>query len=351
MKKIIQNVVRYPVDAQSNAFISAFVSTVLSAERVTAETILYCGRRKSACIDCNDCGEKPMMHRHHLAAYHDYVTISGLGLMWGDSDLAGIYDTYYKSDEFFENLSDRLDFLMKATGYDYIRLNKSDEEDEVFSQIIKSVDIDCPVLFRLRSENEWCVVTGYDTDTKTLYGIASNREFQIQDWFDDFLCAVVISGKTDGLPLAEVADRMISVLKRKENIELEREVMRSLDDSEGDRQKIAVWLNGLAGYSVESRWHGAECFTARMYHLTDSERAKELLCECTDQYLLFHDLCWRIWGLLGVGPETNYSVVSGAGERLNNCDTVNELKQLFAKLFEIDRNVLSMLKEISNTVK
>jgi len=63
---------------------------------------------------------------------------------------------------------------------------------------------------------------------------------------------------------------------------------------------------------------------------------------------LFHDLCWKIWGLLGVGPETNYSISPDVSERLIKPEVINELKELFSKLFEIDRTVLKSLVEISS---
>jgi hypothetical protein len=57
-------------------------------------------------------------------------------------------------------------------------------------------------------------------------------------------------------------------------------------------------------------------------------------------------LCWKIWGLLGVGPETNYSLSPDAGERLMKTEVINELKELFLKLFRIDRAVLEAFTEI-----
>lgn len=363
MKKTIESILQFPVDAQSNGLICAFVSAILVADKYDENTPFYCGQKRSVCLNCGNCANKSIMVKHHCGAYHDYVTLSGIGLLWGDSDPCGTYEIPCKKNLPADNLSDRVDCMFKIAGYDYARYMQADGKDKVFEQIKASIDMDMPVLIKLGNGNDWSVVTGYDTENQMLLGIDAHKHFCIEvsvkpdgytendlfytsSWFENLSCAIVITKKTSKLPFDDLIERMILILGRKENAELETKVMAELDTGNGNRQKLAEWLNNLAGYSVECRWHAAECATAKIYHLTDNARIKQLLSEITSQYLLFHDLCWKIWGLLGVGPETNYSLSPDAGERLMKTEVINELKELFLKLFRIDRAVLEALTEI-----
>lgn len=255
-----------------------------------------------------------------------------------------------------------LDFAMKAAGYSYVILDKEICKTEMFDQIKKSVDNGCPVIMKLGNGADRHVVTGYDTYNMTLYGIDAHKHWAIKlsvlpdgytkeelfytdKWYDTLSYSVIITGKIEKLPLPDLLNHMIFMLSANGGTDLEAKVMDAIDSDGGDKQETAKWLNNLAGYTVECRWHGAECFTAEMYHMTDNAVCRELLAEMTDMYLLFHDLCWKIWGLLGVGPETNYVIAADAGERLKGEAAKAEMKQLFAKLFEIDRNVLDMMNK------
>jgi ribosomal protein S27AE len=162
---IIDSVVQYPVDAQSSGFICAFVSASLAADKVDVNTPVYCGQKRSVCINCGNCGDKPMMARHHSSRYHHYLTVTGIGLLWDDSEIS---------------MTGVLDFAMKAAGYNYLILDKANSKTEMFGQIKKSVDNGCPVIMKLGNGTDWHVVTGYDTDNMTLYGIDAHKHWAIK---------------------------------------------------------------------------------------------------------------------------------------------------------------------------
>jgi hypothetical protein len=222
---------------------------------------------------------------------------------------------------------------------------------------------------KLGNGEDWHVVTGYDSDDFKLYGIDANKHysdkptvspdgytddclFQSANWFENFTCAIVITGKADEkLSLCDLLNRMILVLSETKNIELENQVLKTIDsNADGDSSKLAEWLNNLSGFTVETRWHGAECFTAALYHMTDNKKCKELFCEATDKYLHFHDQCWKIWGQLGVWPNTNYSLPSNVDELVEQETTKVELKQLFSELFQLDRDVLNILTQTTSFI-
>ena len=77
----------------------------------------------------------------------------------------------------------------------------------------------------------------------------------------------------------------------------------------------------------------------------DDNKWKKYLLEVSDLHLHFHDQAWKVWALLGVSPQTHYSVPHNIDELLNNSSTRAELKSLFQELFTIDRQVSHLLQE------
>ena len=59
-----------------------------------------------------------------------------------------------------------------------------------------------------------------------------------------------------------------------------------------------------------------------------------------------HGVCWKIWGLLGVGPETEYRITPESAGRLLNHETRSEIKRLFQIVFDNDSIILAELNRI-----
>jgi hypothetical protein len=108
--------------------------------------------------------------------------------------------------------------------------------------------------------------------------------------------------------------------------------------------------------SIEARFHAAESFTSGeatlfgMMRLSDNQAVKEKLGGVFFRYIAndhdeTHGICWKIWGLLGVGPESGYGLSQKSGEKVMDVKTKAELKRLFALVFENDRAVREILRE------
>ncbi|MEA4832895.1 MAG: hypothetical protein VB118_09825 [Oscillospiraceae bacterium] len=351
MKKINENIIKYPVDAQSDGFICAFVSAILAAQKADNNTIasgntpIYCSRNHSVCDNCGGCGNKSMENRLHISRYHYYLAVTGVGLLWSFDQIS---------------TTGTLDFAMKSAGYNYEIIDRAERKTELFKRISYSVDCGMPVLMKHGIGEDWHVVTGYDTDGDVLYGIDSHDHWSVKPshtpdgytdsglfytgkWYDSLICAIIITSEKPKLDLPALIEHMIFMLENSGGIKLEREIVDALDDGGSDKHQTAEWINCLAGYTVESRWHTAEAFASDLYCKTDDIVVKELFLESAKQYFLFHDLCWKIWELLGVTPESNYRIADDAGERICGDKVKSELILLFKKLFIIDRNVLERL--------
>lgn len=343
-------VMKYPVDAQSDGFICAFVSALLAVPGEFDGTV-WCGRNRRACINCGDCGDKTMDRRLHLDRYHHYETVTGLGLVWRRSDAGGTLV---------------LEKAMKDAGLNYIIYDKSHGRETILSALSGSVARGMPALFKLGCGEDWHVVSGFDDLSGEIIGIDANGHycvtpsvfpdnyddegrFRLLNWFDPLVCAVVITGRREPASIAGILSDMEEALASNGGESLEREITGAVENAgllaPTERRTLAQRLNELAGYTVECRWHAAEAATADLYQMTENLNVRARLREITDQYLLFHDLCWKIWGLLGVSPESGYRIADDAGERLTHPEVKDELIALFRKLFEIDLNALRLLRE------
>ena len=111
---------------------------------------------------------------------------------------------------------------------------------------------------------------------------------------------------------------------------------------------VADYLNNIAGYMIEARWHGAECFYSLLLRKAEDETEKVRLRECTDLYYNTHDNCWQIWGQLGVGPHTSYKLPGHISQIMLVRERQEKLKELFAQIFSNDHVVLERLQELVN---
>lgn len=359
----------YSTDVESNLLLCAMTTMLLKLEGYNESTPFYCARNNRICNRCGDCGDmgqRPNLHKHHLNLYHYLLTVTGVGLMWGDPNEAGEYDLKYLKGITPPLLEDRLDFVMKAEGFAYTRLDKLSGEQDIFRQVMDSIRDDKPVLMKLGDGPEWCVVTGFDRATGTLFGLdakdhfahrlADKREyteeglFAIADWFKNLRKAILVTGRTaqdidfDGL-LARMTER----LQHPERSVLEAMIPKMLDAvTVESARSVAGYLNNIAGYVVEARWHGAECFGALLRQKTEDETARARLHECMELYFNTHDTCWQIWGQLGVGPHTNYQLPNGISQMMLDKERQEKLKELFAQIFGNDRAVLEKLQSIIN---
>ncbi len=363
----ITGVAPYTVDAESNLFLCAMTTMFLKMESYGEATPFFCARNDRICNSCGDCGDmskRSNLAKHHLYLYHYLLTVTGVGLMWSDPNEAGEYDLKYVKGITPPMLEDRLDFAMKVEGFEYIRLDKLKGEREIFRQVMESIRDDKPVLMKLSDGPEWCVVTSFDGATGALLGLdakdhfgyrpAEKREYTedglwvITDWFKNFRKAIVVTGRTaQTIGFSELLTRMAGRLQQPERNVLEAMIPQMIDAvTVENARSVAGYLNNIAGYVVEARWHGAECFGSLLLRKTEDETARECLRECMDLYFNTHDICWQIWGQMGVGPHTNYKLPNGISQMMLDKERQKKLKGLFAQVFGNDRAVLEKLQGV-----
>ena len=241
-----------------------------------------------------------------------------------------------------------VDALARFAGFSWLRFHGTNAQEEVLSAIKSSLDEGLPTMLRLEDEMAWVLAVGYDGDT--VYGLDSQLHALPDDWHSVLRDAIVITGGTaPGMSYRELLERIASALSYKGHGALESVIMEALDHVTAENaMDIADMICGINGVPIEARWHAAESFSGAENLLCDICTDKEIHSRLSDviftRYLKdgneeTHGLGWKIWGALGVGPETGYAVTEQSGTLILQKETRETLKRLFAKIFENDRAV------------
>lgn len=345
MTKSIENIVPFPINAQRNSFFGALSSILLYRNAYTEDTPFFCGKYQRNCIRCGDCSD-PVIHRHHLKMYQYLITITGCAYFWVDKGIGDPFDKPYIADEFSETALDRLSLALYASGYRYESMNKNTEANVLFDRIKQSVEEKQPVLIKLSLGDLWAVITGYDDNKNLPYLMKRGRSPRLdRDWYHKLTNIVFITDPYDStISPSESLNHMVRHLNTGSRNKLEQKIYQKLE-TEPDGKKLGKWLNQLNGLAIETRWHASGCCRNTLAPMLDDDRCKKLLLEASDLHLHFHDQAWKVWGLLGVTPQTHYCVPPNIHELLDQSSARAELKSLFQELFTIDRQVSHLLQE------
>ena len=353
MKKILEPQVPFPVDAESDNFTAALASALVIARGYTEETPYWCTRNRRYCIHCSSCGDN-LPERPQTSIYHCLLTAStlafGFDYPWDDTvdphSLPGFRSGWRWDDDF-------VDALARFAGFSYLRFDGTGAQEEVLSAMKRSLDIGFPTLLRLENELEWILAVGYDTDT--VYGLDAQFHALPDNWHSILRDAIVITGNTaPDMSCKELLERIASALSCDEHTALESVIMDVLDHvTMKNAMDTAGMMCGINGVPIEARWHAAEAFCGVDNLLCNIFTDKEIHRRLSDVFSArytrdgndeTHGIGWKIWGALGVGPETGYSITQQSADLILQKETQETLKRLFAKMFENDRAVCAEIQ-------
>ena len=353
MKKILEHQVPFPVGAESDSFTAALASALVIVLGYTDETPYWCASNRRYCIHCSPCGNR-LSERHQESIYHCLLTAStlafGFDYPWDDTvdphSLPGFQSGWRWDDDF-------VDVLARFAGFSYLRFDGTSAREEVLSTVKRFLDIGFPTMLRLENEMKWMLAVGYDTDI--VYGLDSQFHELSHNWNSVLRDAIVITGRTvPSMSCRELLERMASALSYSGHTGLESEIMNVLDHVTAENaMDTAGMICGINGVPIEARWHAAEGFCGAENLLggicTDKEIYSRLGNVFFERYIMdgndeTHGIGWKIWGALGVGPQTGYAVTRQSADLILQKETQETLKRLFAKIFENDRVVCAEIQ-------
>ena len=371
-QKQIRGVVPFPCDAESDPFFSALSSALLPILGYSEETPYWCSPKAAYCIGCGGCGDKTTLQKHQLSVYHALLTATGtaFGFDYPEDDEVDCHS--FEDVEIGWRWPDAfIGYIMGFAGLTWKRITRDADQSEIYKAITASIDLGYPVLARLGGhgvfpgETAWQVVTGYkdgalcglDANSLSETAAYSDGLFLLRNWQDSFIDAVIVTGHQEkSVAYMDVIDRIIRTLSHPSHAKLESDIMAKLDAvTPENAEQTAMMMCGITGVPIEARWHAAEAFCSMdnmISCLTEEQALKSRLSDLffkkyiADHNDETHGVCWKIWGLLGVGPETGYWITPESAERLLNPETRNEIKRLFRIVFDNDRAVLAELTAV-----
>lgn len=353
MKKILENQIPFPIDAESDNFTAALASALVIAKGYTGGTLYWCVQNSRYCIHCSPCGDN-LLERHQTSIYHCLLTAStlafGFDYPWDDSvnphTLPGFSSGWRWNDDF-------VNALARFAGFSYLRFDGTSVQEEVISSIKSSLDNGFPSLLRLDNEMEWILAVGYEEDT--VFGLDSQFHALPDNWYSTLRDAIVITGNTaPEMSYKQLLERIESALSYDEHTKLEGVIMDVLDhltmENAMDTAGMVCAINGIL---IEARWHAAEAFCGKDNLLYNICTNKEIHSRLSDTFFArytmegndeTHGIGWKIWDAIGVGPKTGYNIIPQSADLILQKETQETLKHLFAKVFENDRAVCAEIQ-------
>ncbi len=373
-KKPICGVVQFPCDAESDPFFSALASALLPVLEYSEETPYWCSPKGAYCKRCGGCGDKSTLQKHQLSVYHALLTATGIafGFDYPEDDDVD-YHSFEGVDIGWRWPDEFIGYIMGFAGLTWKRVSPNAAESEIYKAITASIDLGFPVLARLGGhgvfpgDTAWQIVTGYkngalcglDSHSHSLSEAAeySDGLFLAQNWYDNFIDAIIITGHCKkSVAYTDVLKRIVGTLRHPSHERLEKDIMAKLDAvTPENAEQTARMMCGIASVPIEARWHAAEAFCSMenmISCLTEDQSLKSKLSDLffrkyiADNHDETHGVCWKIWGLLGVGPETEYRITPESAGRLLNHETRSEIKRLFQIVFDNDSIILAELNRI-----
>lgn len=370
----ICGIVPFPCDAESNPFFSALASALLPVLGYSEDIPYWCSPKGAYCKNCGGCGDKTTLQKHQLSVYHALLTATGIafGFDYPEDDDVN-YHSFEDVDIGWRWPDEFIGYIMGFAGLTWKRFSRNTKESEIYKAITASIDSGFPVLARLGGrgvfpgETAWQIVTGYkngalcglDSHSHSLSEAAeySGGLFLVKDWYDSFIDAITITGHCPkSITYTDVLKRIVGTLSHPSHEKLENDIIMRLNEvTPENAEQTAMMMCGITGVPIEARWHAAEAFCSMdnmISCLTDDQSLKRKLSDLflgkyiADNNDETHGVCWKIWGLLGVGPETEYWITPESAQHLLNHTTRDEIKRLIKIVFDNDRIILAELNKI-----
>ena len=356
------NIHPFPAGAESNGFTAALASALAFALGFDDDTPYWCAPKSKWCTGCGECGSASRKSHHQEALYHALLMTSGLAFTFDypEDDSVGFHTTPgvsagWRWDEPF------VAGIMDAAGFGYERFRNMPPE-RLRGRIMSAIDAGLPALAANHGiwtdETEWArcwnVVCGYSEDGVYVMRHGGAVEAVTEHVYEDWIFPGQKAPRK--YTFSDILRRIYGILTHRSHAELEREVYADIEGVTPENSVATVYkLLGINGVTIESRWHAGEAFCSphNLWHeiCTDGAAYEYLREKMFPLYIGgegkdTHAAGWKIWGALGVGPETGYMPTEESFRRVLQPEVRKELKQQFRQIFENDRAAANFISSM-----
>lgn len=299
MKKLIDNIVKMPVECQTVRFPACLASAITKIENKTmADQKHY--------HDVFDVASGLSLHQINLANDEHMVT-----------DFTGILPVLSK--EFGDYVTHTMDYA----GYSYVDLDMSSSKNTLFEAIKKSIDEEKPAII-LFGENQWCLICGYDGSSEIVYGYDGtyaywdkniskpdgyeNDMFYSTNWYESLKRCIIIGDKIEqSTSQNDLFTRLYNIMNTMQSKRYFKDSAAYLCDNKNFENFTDEGFNNLGGrirrfFSLPIDQRAVTCWAFKYLSGQTDKRDEKILLESISNLAgSSHDLSWIGWRMTGHG--------------------------------------------------
>jgi len=359
MKKIIDGV-QFPEGNGATTFPSCFASAWMRVMGVTSEERAGVAKPPYG-VCCGSC-VKTNLSLYHKSVQNFYTVVSGLTFMQLDLSNEEHFSPWHINRQLAE-YDDYIKFTMGFAGFTYERCDKSAGKEAVFEKIKESVDAGRPALANFGTGYAWYVITGYDDQTGTIYGMGDNPYWTdhfgdkeecvlaSNRWHGHLAEAVVITGRAaPSVKYDDVFIRMTAILEAADETGYFKRSADFLADEinfegyGGDEYlELAKRICLFIGLPVDSRDVG--CSMKNLAKTEPFENKARYLMRIADLYNQNCEICQIAWDMAG-----SYKMeIEEPAKMLPSPLYRNAIANVIKAVVKNNRRVINCLKEMTGT--
>lgn len=266
VKKIIENVIPFPVGCETSRFFGAFSSMHMTVQK------------------------KEPVNIEHEFIFHVLYAVTGAGLFrLHQTDIPHLLKAY-DANEMNYFISDYIPYAMKYSGYDFKKISTGEEtKDNIFSAIIKSINLDIPVLLKMSNTIQWNLICGYDEETQTLYGLDAKEHYDIHEksimikpegyidsgyfydtnWYNSLEYVLICTPENKNITFKSALLRMCSFIENHLSngfnancLLLKKDNEFFINQNKNHLKSLYDYIDSILGYLMECSHHVSEAFGA-----------------------------------------------------------------------------------------
>ncbi len=326
MKKIIENIIPYPIDCEVR--LGSVCAALLVSQRADIPAgMAICHnrhRRNGAvgepCTRCGNCRGWTLREKEYFALANEYAFVTGQALL--QFDMTESDPALRNEMQMLEKCGDYIDFIFRYAGYAYASLGAGTPQDTLFAAIKDSIDRGMPVLMQYEANELWLLVTGYD-DEMLLYGYDGGgyadyyakmqpapdrydgKLFCAGNWYKAMKRVVVVGDKcVPTVTLDEVIARNAAFMKPIFADDYYEKAAKHImhDDNyrdEGENlRRQAQQINDFIGVPIGGRSIVSWFLFHQLDHACDV-KYREMFGRIAGCCCDIHEICWVAWRAVG----------------------------------------------------
>ncbi|MDR0287855.1 MAG: hypothetical protein LBI03_09180 [Clostridiales bacterium] len=343
MKKMIENVIPFPVGCETSRFFGAASSMHMAVLQETENL-------------------------KHEFIFHVLYAVSGAGLFRLHQSSVPHTIKGYDANEMNNFILDYIPYSINYLGYGFKKLSAGEKSKEIiWSEITASIDKNIPVLLKVSGTIQWNVICGYGENT-TLYGLdakdhydkiaytstvkpegyVDNGYFYDSKWYESLEYVLICTPEDKSITFKTALLRMCFFIENhlSNGFNANTLLLKNCDGFFADKsdeylKNLYSYIDSILGYLMEASHHVSEAFGAVWKRFIDNPavnpQLQDLFSKLDGTITKTQGTVWEHWNYKPEGLE-KYTL-------LKNQEFRNTLLAYLYRIAEDDKNALELIRQ------